>query len=366
MLENSHCRVRQQRLLGQLQKDHLDAALLAWPQHVFYFANFLTNWQQESALVLLADGRSWLCTANSPAANAAADQTDSYPAQWNSTQRSDQPAILTSKVATFLKTNRVDRVGIDASLVGSQLAMQDDLLAAPIDPALHQMRRAKDPDELALMKKAIDCTLAMYARAREIIEPGVDELYVFNQLHAAAVESAGEPLADHLGNDYQSNSAGGGARRGHAAQNDDLYILDLGPCYRGYFADNARTFAVNRKPTDAQHRAWEIVIKAHDIVRSLAKPGAKCRDIFSAVDAHYRASGVGGFPHHLGHGVGLRPHEFPHLNWNWDDTLIEGEIFTAEPGIYSPQLQAGLRIENEYLVTKSGIENLVPRSMELA
>jgi Xaa-Pro aminopeptidase len=58
--------------------------------------------------------------------------------------------------------------------------------------------------------------------------------------------------------------------------------------------------------------------------------------------------------------VGLEPHEAPHLNPKWDDVLMEGEVFTAEPGLYAPELRAGMRIENQYLVTAAGVENLTP------
>ena len=107
-------------------------------------------------------------------------------------------------------------------------------------------------------------------------------------------------------------------------------------------------------------RAWETVTSAFPIVERMARPGARCRDIFAAVDDHYRSRTGSGFPHHLGHGVGLQPHEFPHLNPHWDDVLLEGEVFTAEPGLYAPALRAGIRIENQYLVTATGVENLTP------
>jgi Xaa-Pro dipeptidase len=210
------------------------------------------------------------------------------------------------------------------------------------------------------MKTAIACTKAMYERAREIIEPGVPELTVYAELHAAAVSTAGEPLSAYLGNDYACGVPGGPPRKDRVAQAGELYILDLGPAYRGYFADNSRAFAVNGKPTDAQMRAWETVTATFPIVERMARPGVRCRDIFDAVDAHYRAATGKPFPHHLGHGVGLEPHEFPHLNPRWDDTLIEGEVFTVEPGLYGPELGGGMRLENQYLVRPGGVTNLTP------
>jgi Xaa-Pro aminopeptidase len=366
MLDPNQSRRRQKRLLDKMGELRLDAVVVGWPQHVYYLSAFLTGWLHQSAFVLFADGRTWMVTANSPAKNAAADEVTAYEAQWYSTQRQEQPAVVAEKVCAELSLRGAGRVGIDASLVTSQLALRCDEDVETIDPILWQLRRAKDPDELELMKQAIRCTEAMYRRAREIIEPGIPELRVFGELHTVAVETAGEPLTALLGNDFQSGSGGGPPRKGRVAQDGELYILDLGPCFRGYFADNARVFAVNRRPTDVQHQAWQAVAAVFGIVESMARPGARCREIFEAVDAHFTLKRGKGMPHHLGHGVGLQPHEFPHLNPQWDDVLIEGEVFTAEPGVYGPELAAGIRIENQYLVTRSGVENLVKFPLELA
>ena len=57
-----------------------------------------------------------------------------------------------------------------------------------IEPTIYRLRRKKDPDELAQIKKAIAGTKKMYELARQIIEPGITEIDVFNRLQAAAVE----------------------------------------------------------------------------------------------------------------------------------------------------------------------------------
>jgi Xaa-Pro dipeptidase len=142
-------------------------------------------------------------------------------------------------------------------------------------------------------------------------------------------------------------------------------VLDVGPAYRGYFADNCRVFAVNRKPTDGQMRAWEAIVGCFPTVEAMAKPGVRCRDIYDAVYAHIAEKSGKRLPHHLGHGVGLQPHEYPHLNSRWDDVLMEGEYFTVEPGVYGPDLAGGIRIENNYLVTATGVRNLLDFPMQM-
>jgi Xaa-Pro aminopeptidase len=168
-----------------------------------------------------------------------------------------------------------------------------------------------------------------------------------------------------LGNDFACGVGGGPPRKGHHAKAGQLWILDLGPSYRGYFADNARVFSVDQKPTDIQLKAWNAIVGVFPIVERMAKPGVKCRELFAAADEHLKSAFGQGLSHHLGHGVGLQPHEFPHLNPKWDDVLIEGDVFTAEPGLYGKEINGGIRIENQYLVTAGGVENLVDYPLEL-
>jgi Xaa-Pro dipeptidase len=113
-------------------------------------------------------------------------------------------------------------------------------------------------------------------------------------------------------------------------------------------------------------KAWEAVTGALKIVEQMARPGVRCQEIFAAVDEHFKQTRKTNMPHHLGHGVGLQPHEYPHLNPKWDDVLMEGEVFTAEPGQYGAELKEGIRLENDYLVTKNGVEGLLDFPLEMA
>ncbi|HET6248236.1 MAG TPA: Xaa-Pro peptidase family protein [Tepidisphaeraceae bacterium] len=365
MLELTHCRSRQRRLLDVIQGVGLDAVVIGDPQHVYYFTGHRPFWQHFAGFVLFSDGRSVLIRSASADKAAAADDIIPYEAAWMCTNRQEQPMLIGSELARALGSRRLRRVCVDASTVCSQLPLMFNGDLIPIDPDLYRLRRVKDPDELAIMRRAIACTKGMYERAREIIEPGISELRVYEELHATAVQIAGEPLSAYLGNDFACGEKGGPPRKDRLAKAGELYLLDLGPAVAGYFSDNCRAFSVDRKITDVQHKAFEIVTGVFPMVENLAKPGVRCRDIFAAVNDYYREKTGRDFPHHLGHGVGLQPHEFPHLNPKWDDTLMEGEVFTCEPGLYAPELKAGIRIENQYLVTKSGVENLTPFGMEM-
>lgn len=358
MLDPSYARTRQKRLLAAMQERKLDAIVVGDSPHVYYLSAFRPIWVHFAAFVLFADGRSWMTTGNKPAENAAADEAVYYESNWLATLRQEQPAIVAGQVVDLLKSRRAEQVGIDASAVTSQVAIMLEANVEPIDPILWHLRRRKDPDELALLRKATECADAMYTRAKEIIEPGLREVDLYAELNAAAIKEAQEPMAAILGNDYVSGGGGGPPRANRPVKAGELFVIDVGPCYRGYFADACRTYAVDRNPTDAQAAAAQAVIGALKIVERMAKPGVRCREIYDAVFEHLKNRDGARFPHHLGHGIGLQPHEYPHLNPRWDDVLMEGEVFTAEPGLYSPQLIGGIRIENDYLVTKTGVENL--------
>lgn len=358
------CRGRQQRVVEQMVQLDLDLVVVTQVEHVQYLAGPRFRWVFQPVAALSREGRLTLVAPQRLPEVAAADEVLTYEAQWHSTLRNDQRKASTDVLISALAGQpQPRRMGVEFSTFGTYLSSHFEATLFDIEPALYSLRRRKDPDELALIRKAIAGTGRMYERAREIIAPGVTELHVFNELQSAAVEEFGEMLTG-TGNDYQCGSRGGPPRSGRSAMEGELYILDLGPAFRGYFADNARTIAV-AEPTDAQQLAWEFIMKAFEHVQREVRPGKNAQALFREVQMILDGAPVGVFDHHLGHGIGLFPHEAPHLNPNWDDTFQEGEIFTVEPGLHAPELQAGMRIENDYVVTLDGVECLTDFPLEL-
>ncbi|MCH2201640.1 MAG: Xaa-Pro peptidase family protein [Fuerstiella sp.] len=367
-LDMVHCHERQQRVCTQFAELGIDRAVFVSPENVQYLTGFRPHRLLHAVVCLESDGTCTLAVPNSEPEGIAADKVLTYEAQWHATLRQEQVEIAAGLLADSVGLG-THRLGIEFSercphlirAFGVSHDFQEQL--ADIDPVLWRQRRHKDPDEVVMIRRAIDCTSAMYARAREIIRPGISELQVFSELHAAAVDVAGEPLLA-LGNDYQCNSPGG-VPRDRPVQDGELYILDLGPCYRGYYADNCRTIAVSGQPTDVQHEAWQVIVDVLDMVERSVRPGISCRDLFNQAKTMLDEYRPDAFSHHLGHGFGLYPHTAPHLNPHWDDTFEEGDTFTAEPGLYAEELRAGIRLEQNYIVTSDGVEKMTNFSLEM-
>ncbi len=366
-LDPQCCRIRQQRLSTHLAEQNIDVAVFVSHENVQYFTGFRPHRLLHAIVCVSADGVCTLVAPNSEPDGVAADHLLTYEAQWHATLRQEQLAVAGRLLSE--STGSLSSLGVCFSESSLHVLQQSGGLGGSgteitdLDGTVWQLRRHKDPDELAMIRRAVDCTEAMYDRAREIIRPGITELDVFSELHASAVSVAGEPLTA-LGNDFQCCSPGGPPRN-RAAQDGELFILDLGPCYRGYYADNCRTIAVSGRPTDAQQQAWEAIVRVLEMVERDVRPGVSCRELFERSKQMLDDIRPGGFTHHLGHGFGLYPHTAPHLNPNWDDRFEVGDTFTAEPGLYTDDLQAGIRLEQNYLVTDSGVERLTGFSLDL-
>jgi Xaa-Pro aminopeptidase len=336
------------------------------PEHVQYLTGHRWDHRFSPLAAMRATGEVLLVCPDRPAERPAADDVRTYEAKWRSTLRNDQREAAAGVLADWLRAGpRPRRAAVEFSACPPHVTRHlDGVDFHDVEPELLRLRRRKDPDELAVLEQAIAAAGAMYARAREIIAPGIDELAVFSSLQEAAVAVCGEMLTG-TGNDYACGVRGGPPRP-RRCEAGDLWILDLGPAYRGYFADTSRAIAVGGRPTDEQLAACERVCQALALVERIARPGVRCRDIYEEVRLWLADAPVGSWSSHLGHGIGLSVHEAPHLNPAWDDVLEEGDVIAVEPALYDPALRCGMRIENDYLVTATGLRNLSPFPLGLA
>lgn len=352
------CLTRQQRLCALLVNAGIDAALITRRDHVHYLTGFWTRAILPAALLIKADGTTVLSLPGESEDELAADRIEIYESNRMATMVDNVAAASVLPLLPLLEG--LQRLGFDSAPHPGYAA---GFKWVDLFPELLRQRRHKDADEVDLIRAAVAGCEAAYARAREMLKPGVTEISIYAQMYAAACETVGEPIGE-MGNDFRSG-AGGGSPRTRPAEDGELMPLDVSIVVRGYSCDLCRTFAVNGQPTDAQQQARDLIVAAIDWVEQNVRAGSSCKALYQAVFEQLDGKNGWSFGHHLGHGIGLFAHEAPRLNPNWDDTLEVGDVFTVEPGLYGGELNAGIRIEQNYLVTEAGLERLSGYSTEL-
>ncbi len=354
------CAWRKDRLRDLLDFLNLDAALFSNRHYVYALTGYWHASPLTPVLCLIdKDGRLTLVTPGDPPEAPGADECLAYTPHKLCTLVENLEAaaaeVLRDRVAPF---RRIGTDGVARPWISSPGTDWIDLTAA-----YQELRRGKAPDEIEALRFTLRGAHAAYTAAREAVAPGLTERELYVTMESAAARAAGEPLSG-WGNDFQSNSPGGPARA-RPMKAGELVVLDIGVGVRGYRSDLCRTFAVDRSPSEAQLEAHARVVEALKEAERLIRPGARCRDVFETI--HGMLEGWKGyrFFHHLGHGIGLDAHEVPRINPEWDDVFEAGDVVAVEPGLYGPDLKAGIRLEENFAVGETGVEKLSNYPLEL-
>lgn len=135
-------------------------------------------------------------------------------------------------------------------------------------------------------------------------------------------------------------------------------VLELGVVVDGFWADLTRTYVAGQ-PSARQQHIHDIVLAAHAAAIVAIRPGRTAAEVDHAARQAIEAAGFGpAFYHQTGHGLGFCYHEtFPLLHPADARPLAAGMVTSVEPGIYLSG-EFGLRIEDDVLVTESGVEVL--------
>lgn len=139
-------------------------------------------------------------------------------------------------------------------------------------------------------------------------------------------------------------------------------VIDFGVRVSGYCCDITRTIFLGRS-AKKERRLYKKVLIAHKKTAKLAKPGVKARELYLAARSSLKPY-ERQFAHNAGHGLGKQIHVKPSLKRKSRDILRKGDVITIEPGIYK-RGKYGIRIEDDYLITKKGAKRLSNISMRL-
>ena len=220
---------------------------------------------------------------------------------------------------------------------------------------LAKMRASKSKAEQAMLREASEITRVAYDSMLRTVRPGLTEWDVMEELEH------GYRRHGSRGPGY--NTIVGTGLNGtvlHYVANDapiedgDLIVIDSGADYGGYTADVTRTIPANGRFSPRQKEIYNLVLKALEASIKATRVGATFAKIDKASrDIIVKAGHGDTFIHGIGHHLGLEVHDITP-----DGPLKDGAVITIEPGIYLPDENFGVRIEDDILVTKNGPVNL--------
>jgi Xaa-Pro aminopeptidase len=250
-------------------------------------------------------------------------------------------------------------------------------LAAPqaklkdIRPQIGALRQVKSPGEFAFLKQAIDVSLDAHFEAMKLMRPGLYEYQVaakMVEVHAWGGSEA-EGYAPIVGAGPNSTALHYD-KLSRKIEDGDIVVLDVGAQYSGYSADITRTLPANGKFTPRQREIYNIVLGAQNAALAALKPGMDtCRKGEKSVykisydyinshgkDLHGKSLGQY-YIHGLSHNIGLDVHD----PGDGCKALVPGQVITMEPGVYIPEENLGVRIEDDVLITETGYKFLSER-----
>ena len=239
-------------------------------------------------------------------------------------------------------------------------------------PIMHSIRAIKHPIELELMQKACDITEKGFRRLLSFIKPGVWEYEIEAELLHEFIKnrSNGWAYTPILGSGLSATVL-------HYIENNkqckegDVILMDFGAEYANYSSDLTRCVPVSGRFTKRQRAVYDAVLKVKNEATKLLVPGTLLNDYHKEVGKLMESELLAlklidktdiknqdpdwpaykkYFMHGTSHYIGLDTHDVG----SWVDPIKENMVFTVEPGIYIPEENLGIRLEDDVVVQKKG------------
>lgn len=230
-----------------------------------------------------------------------------------------------------------------------------------------KMRMVKQAPEIAALRRAVEATCNTFEHVKQNIvsyryeyEIEAEMTAMFrkhghNHAYAPIIASGKNACTLH----YMSNNDG--------IAEGGLVLLDVGAEADGYAADISRTYAA-AEPSKRQRQVWQAVMDVQEFAFEAIRPGVVIGEYEKSIEAFMgeklRELGLiktiehetvrRYYPHATSHFLGLDVHDAA----DYERPLEPGMILTVEPGIYIPEESIGIRIEDDVLITDTGIEVL--------
>jgi len=280
----------------------------------------------------------------------------------------NQEGPMLSKINDLIKEGQYKNVGVESHLITYneyQALNTDAVELSSIESVIETIRMVKDEFEIKLIQKAADIVDETYEHILKWVKPGMTENEVNNEMEMF-MRSKGATCSsfDTIVASGHRGALPHGVASNKVIEEGDMITLDFGALYEGYVSDVTRTFAIGQ-PKEEMKKIYNIVLEAQLTALEQIKPGMTGKEAATIARDIIKSYGYGEqFGHSLGHGIGLEVHEGPALSQKSDIVLEENMCITLEPGIYVDGL-GGVRIEDDVLVTKNGLQRFTKSSKDL-
>ena len=235
-----------------------------------------------------------------------------------------------------------------------------------VSSAVETLRAIKSPGELALLQKAIDASIDAHFAAMKMTRSGLYEYQVaakMVEIHSEAGCET-EAYAPIVGSGFNSTVLHYN-KLDREIDGGEVVLMDVAGQYSGYAADITRTLPADGKYTPRQREIYEVVLGAQNAALAALKPGATFGGLQKIAMDYINSHGKDKedrtlgryYIHGLSHHIGLNVHDPSGPS----RPLEAGMVITVEPGIYIPEENIGVRIEDDVLITPTGYKLLTAR-----
>ena len=239
-------------------------------------------------------------------------------------------------------------------------------------PIMEKLRGVKEPEEIELIQKACDITEKGFRRVLKFLKPGVMEFHVEAEYSHEFLRNRSKGFA------YTPIIASGyNACVLHYINNNmqckdgDMLLMDVGAEYANYSSDMTRTVPINGRFTDRQKSVYQAVLNVKNEASKMLIPGTIWEEYHVEVGKlmtselislglldksdiqnqdHKNPAYKKYFMHGTSHHMGLDTHDYGDLK----TPMVANMVFTVEPGIYIPEENLGIRLEDDVVIKNSG------------
>jgi Xaa-Pro aminopeptidase len=227
-----------------------------------------------------------------------------------------------------------------------------------------RLRMEKSPAEIAAIQKATDISIEAHLAAWKIVKPGQYEYQIAAVMSETWMkEGCRRPAYAPIVGSGPNSSTLHYSRNSRRMDAGEVTVMDVAAECDNYASDITRTVPVSGKFTPRQREIYEVVLGAQRAAIAAAKPGmtfgrttpnSLYKIAYDYINTHGKdlhGQPLGQyFTHGLSHDVGLDVHDA----FDPSEPLKAGMVITIEPGVYIPEENIGVRIEDIILITESG------------